>query len=580
MFNKKNEKHSAETAQHKPLRVWPCFVAVILILMLRYVVPLLAPEALDLKVFGQLILGLFIFVWWAFLSRAPRFDRWGGFLLMIVALVVTRFFLHESIRMAGIGFLYPILAIPIMGLVFGVSVLATHRFSHRLRRSGMVAAILIVCFGWLLIQTGGVDASLNHDFAWRWVEMPEERLLSSADDEHAVLSEVVIPADLEALWPGFRGSARDGIVRGVSIDRDWSVSPPKELWRRPVGPGWSSFAVIANLFYTQEQRGEKEAVSCYDLATGRSVWMHEDEARFWESNGGAGPRGTPTISRGRIYSFGGTGIINVLNAATGAVVWSRNAAADTDTKTPIWGFSSSPLVLENRVIVAAAGSLIAYDIETGEPRWSKPTKANECYSSPQLLHIDGVEQVLLQNAAGVISLSPSDGNLVWEHVWAGCPIVQPAQLADGDILVSVDDKSGVRRIQVAQGPDGWTVKEDWTSDGVKPYFNDSVIHKGYIYGFDGRSLSCIDVEKGERQWKGGRYGRGQFILLADQDLLLVISEKGDLVLVEAVPEQFTELARIPAIKGKTWNHPVLAGDILLVRNGAEMAAFRLSGKSG
>jgi hypothetical protein len=148
-------------------------------------------------------------------------------------------------------------------------------------------------------------------------------------------------------------------------------------------------------------------------------------------------------------------------------------------------------------------------------------------------------------------------------------------IADGDILISADERSGVRRIKVAGGPDGWNVEERWTSKELKPYFNDSVIHDGHVYGFNGPKLACIDIEDGTRKWKGGRYGRGQFVLLADQDLLLVLSEKGELALAEAVPDQFTELARFPAIKGKTWNHPVLVGDVLLVRNAQEMAAFRL-----
>jgi len=134
---------------------------------------------------------------------------------------------------------------------------------------------------------------------------------------------------------------------------------------------------------------------------------------------------------------------------------------------------------------------------------------------------------------------------------------------------------GIRRVAVAHGPAGWTLKERWNSRGLKPYFNDFVVHKGHAYGFDGSILSCIDLSDGARKWKGGRYGNGQLVLLADEDLLLVLSEEGELALVKATPDQFTEVARFKAIEGKTWNHPVLVHDVLLVRNGEEMAAFRL-----
>jgi len=589
-----------EPTLQKPLRLWPGVVIVVLQWLGRFVVPIFVPEALPFGVIGGLAGGLAIVVWWAFFSRAPRIERLGAVVLMIVALFATPYILHESIATGAMGMLFAILAIPVLSLAFVAWAVVSRRLSDGPRRATMVATILLACGVWTLFRTGGFTGDLDHDFAWRWAETPEERLLAQAGNEPMALPPApaaaetheerpvalagdkpaalpAAPATVEtgADWFGFRGSERDGIIRGVQIETDWSASPPVELWRRPIGPGWSSFAVRGDLLYTQEQRGEDEVVACYKVTTGEPVWRHRDAARFWESNGGAGPRGTPTLSDGRLYTFGGTGIVNVLDAGDGTVVWSRNAASDTDAKLPYWGFSSSPLVVDDVVIVAASGALVAYDLATGDSRWSRPDSSTS-YSSPQLLTIDGVTQILTLNGTGLTSLTPADGTLLWEHPWSGYPIVQPALTADGDVLISVSAESGIRRLSVAQGPNGWTVEERWTSIGLKAYYSDIVVHEGHAFGFDGSMLACIDVEDGKRKWKGGRYGAGQIFLLADQDLLLVLSEQGELALVNAAPDKFTELARFPAIEGKTWNHPVLVGDILLVRNGQEMVAFRLA----
>ena len=147
--------------------------------------------------------------------------------------------------------------------------------------------------------------------------------------------------------------------------------------------------------------------------------------------------------------------------------------------------------------------------------------------------IDGVAQVLLVSGAGATSVAPADGKQLWEHAWRGFPIVQPALTADGDVLIAASGESGIRRIAVAHGPGGWTVEKRWGSAGLKPYFNDFVVHEGHAFGFDGRILACIDLEDGKRKWKGGRYGNGQLILLPDQDLLLVLSEEGELALVRS-----------------------------------------------
>jgi outer membrane protein assembly factor BamB len=366
------------------------------------------------------------------------------------------------------------------------------------------------------------------------------------------------------------------VIRGERIATDWSASPPALLWRRPIGPGWSSFAVRGDLLYTQEQRGEDEVVACYRVSSGEPVWMHRDAVRFWESNGGAGPRATPTLSGDRVYAFGATGILNALDARTGSVIWTRHAASDTGKAVPDWGFTSSPLVIDD-VVIVHAGALVAYDRVTGDRRWIGPSKGGS-YSSPHLVTIDGVPQVLMMSGAGAISLAPADGALLWEHAWPASRIVQPAVTEDGSLLINASGTAGIatRRLAVAHGPGGWTVGERWTSRGLKPYFNDFVVHRGHAYGFDGSILACIDLQDGERKWKGGRFGHGQLVLLPDQDLLLVLSEDGELALVRAAPDRFTEVARFQALEGKTWNHPVLVGGVLLVRNGEEMAAFRLS----
>ena len=594
----------------KPLRLWPGVVAAVLLLLLKFVVPVVVPDGTIIGVFGGLGCAVAIVVWWVFFSRTPWSERLGAVVLMGVALFATSRVLHVSIAKGAMGFLFPMLAIPLLSLAFVAWAVASRRLSDGLRRATMAATIVLACGGWALVRTGGFTSNLVNDFAWRWSKTPEERLLAQAAHEPEALpaAPAALPATPAALsaapaplatlpaapaalpaapavaetgveWPGFRGPHRDGIIPGVRIETDWSASPPVQLWRRPIGPGWSSFAVRGDLLYTQEQRGDDEVVACYYAATGKPVWRHRDAARFWESNGGAGPRGTPTLHHGRVYAFGATGILNALDARNGAVVWTRNAASDAGVKVPGWGFASSPLVVDDVVIVAAEGRLVAYDLATGERRWLGPAGGGG-YSSPQLMTIDGVAQVLLMSGAGATSVAPADGTLLWKHSWpGGVRIVQPALASEGDVLMSGGDGMGgvgMRRIAVAHGPGGWTAQERWTSTGLKPNFNDFVVHEGHVFGFDGSILACIDLQDGQRKWKGGRYGSGQLVLLPDQHLLLVVSEEGELALVSATPDKFTELARFPAIEGKTWNHPVLVGDVLLVRNGEEMAAFRMS----
>ncbi len=298
--------------RQEPLRLWPGVIAVMLQWLGRFGVPIVEPDAIPYGMFGGLLCWLAVVVWWAFFSRAPRAERWGAPVLMIVGLVTTSRIVHESIATAMMGIMFPVYATPVLSLAFVVWAVASRRFSDGPRRATMVATILLACGVWTLLRTGGFTIESRHDFAWRWAETPEERLLAQADDEPTAPPASLAATGTGADWPGFRGPDRDGIIRGVRIETDWSASPPVELWRRPIGPGWSSFAVLGDLLYTQEQRGDDEVVACYNLTTGEPVWRHRDAARFWEANAGAGPRATPTLSDGRVYTFGATGILNVL----------------------------------------------------------------------------------------------------------------------------------------------------------------------------------------------------------------------------------------------------------------------------
>ena len=593
----------------KPLRLWPGVIFAALIAV-SYVMVVTRVFALY-GMFGALGAGLLLLIWWLVFSRARWYERIGAIVVIAAATFAQRYFVHPSIAGGAMGNLSYILAIPTLLAAVVVWAAVSRRLSVSARVAAVVPAAVLGCLPWMIVRTGGVSGSGGSDMHWRWSMTPEDRLLAQASDEPAAppatpASTAPAAADTPARasapdapvktapaapppivktkpaeWPGFRGPRRDDTVRGVQVATDWSSSPPSEMWRRAVGPGWSSFAVSGDLIYTQEQRGGDEVVSCYRKSTGAPVWRHRDATRFWESNAGAGPRGTPTVVDGRVYALGATGLLNSLDAVTGAVIWSRHAVSDTKVKIPMWGISSSPLVVDDVVIVATGGKLAAYETATGNLRWSGAGSGSS-YSSPHLATIDGVTQVLFLTSPGAIGVDPATGKVLWQHDWEGGAIVQPAMTADGDVLInaiSMSGGEGMRRLSVTRSGGAWSAQEKWTSRGLKPYFNDFVVHKGYAYGFDNNILSCIDLTDGSRKWKGGRYGNGQLVLLADQDLLLLISEDGELALVSATPDGFKEVAKAPALEGKTWNHPVLVRDTLLVRNDHEMAAFRLTAAS-
>jgi outer membrane protein assembly factor BamB len=562
-------------------RLWPGVVLILVQTGLIFVPPLIAPGTMTqfmLRFYAPMVCGLLLLLWWLFASRVRWADRFLVLGAFVAVSVVVALVCHPSFQFGLL--LY---SLPLMTSAWVAWLLVSIPFTWPARLWGVVAVFLLVGAGSTLLRMPGVTGSFSPEIYYRWTPTPESEFLAHYRARQAAPEEVSVPTSQVAEWPGFRGADRDGRVKGVRIETDWAAHQPKPVWRHRVGPGWGSFAVVGRLLYTQEQRGQAEVVVCYDGDNGDEVWVHEDEEqRFEETVSGAGPRATPTYHEGRVYAFTARGLLHCLDASTGKEVWSRDAREDSGAKVPVWGFASSPLVWKGVVTVFTGGpdgkSVTAYDAARGgEPLWQKG-KGDHGYCSPHAAQLGGVEQILMVSNAGLTAHDPVKGDVLWHHDWptdGPAPrCVQPALIDGTDLLLATGMGKGERRVHVENNADA---KEVWTSRALNAYFNDRVIHKGHVYGFDGNIFTCLSLDTGKARWRGGRYGNGQVLLLADQDLLLVLSEKGEAVLVAADPEKHRELGKFQAIEGKTWNHPVVARGKLFVRNGEEAACYELPG---
>ena len=447
-------------------------------------------------------------------------------------------------------------------------------------RTGM-AGVLLVALAALLVRPEGVTGDIHFRFNWRWAPRADETLPDAASqvaDEVEVNLAETTPND----YPQFLGPNRRATLFDVHLARDWSEAPPKRLWRQPIGAGWSSFAIVGHWGVTQEQRGDDELVTCYDIDTGELQWAHATPVRFEELIAGVGPRATPTIDEGRVYTMGATGHVHCLDGATGKVIWHHDVVAETDATPPQWGKSCSPLIHENLVIVSAGApggkSLVAYNKNDGKLVWSAGDDPSS-YASPTMMTLCGQPQIVMVNQSVTCGHDPADGHILWTHAWpdvpaAGSPnVAQPVAVGNDRILLSKGYGVGSTLWQIEREGDHWSVKPLWKRNTLKTKMTNAVVRDGFAYGLDEGTLSCIDISNGRKKWKRRRYGHGQ-VLLVD-DLLLVQSEDGQIALVEATPKRYNELARATVVDGQSWNYPAISGDKLLVRSQLEAACYEL-----
>jgi len=431
------------------------------------------------------------------------------------------------------------------------------------------------------------DGDMRMVGRWRWEKDPEDILAAHRQEQGTFAPSAkyeltrIEPTD----WPEYRGPQRDGVIRGQQISRDWKAHPPKLLWRQPCGLGWASFAVVGDFAVTIEQRKQNEVVVAYDIPTGKEIWKYEHPERFDEAPGGIGPRATPTIAHGDVFSLGAAGHLACLDGQTGKPKWTKNILEGGLNLR--WAMAGSPLVVGDLVIVNPGNqretktweAVLALDRKTGDVVWKSGwTKGG--YSSPMLATIAGVEQIVLLDGKQVAGFEIKTGKELWRYDWdktqQDINVAQPLVFADGRIFITSGYSVGCAMLLPTKEGDQWKVEEKFRLDNkpLRCKFSNPVEHNEYIYGLDDGILACIRASDGKLQWKEGRYGHGQ--ILRWEDLLIVSTERGDLVLVAADPKELKELGRIKAIKGeRCWNVPAVANGRILVRNEQEMACFDL-----
>ena len=458
------------------------------------------------------------------------------------------------------------------------------RLRWQTRLGGLCILVLgVFALGKVVRIDGTYSGGAMPRLAWRWTPPRGADLTEITTARSVAATPVALPAFDS---PSYLGADHIGVIKGLNLETNWAAHKPVELWRRKVGLGWSSFAVVGSRAITLEQRGDEELVACYELVTGNVLWSHANQVRFHESMGGDGPRSTPTIAGGQVYSEGATGILDCLDLATGKLIWSRDTLKENNAPNPTWGKSCSPLLVDDLVVVTGGFSdngpaLLAYKRSDGAPVWRAGT-GKASYVTPMLVTLAGRRQILAVNAATVTGHDPGDGRILWSYTWMNDHFPKCAEplVLDGDrVFLSADYGFGCVMLRLSADPGGaLAVTELWKARTLKSQLSNMIARDGCIYGLDDGRLACIDAATGAGKWRDERaldqrYGHGQVLLAGD--VFLIQSERGPVALVEASPSGLHELTAWPALSSKTWNLPAIAGEYLLVRNDLEAVCYRL-----
>jgi len=459
--------------------------------------------------------------------------------------------------------------------------------SVSLRSKLLISAVPVACVGlfYLCFEYVGVTGEV----------LPSYRLRSFLRSKPPVrpqrpqIDAVEIPQEIKAYrFSQYMGNDRNGVIDEPLFSAAWDKKLPKELWRRPIGAGWSGFSIAEGIAVTLEQLDEQESLTALSLVDGQTLWQVKRPGRHFHALGGLGPRSTPTIvsleDKQIVVALSATGHLLCTDLHTGLVRWEHQLLDLSETtqvefETAVnWGRAASPLVHKQTVFIPLGGaqnkikgSLMACSLADGKIQWIQGD-SQISYSSPALMNLHGIEQIVSVNEGTVTGHDIENGQVLWSTSWpsnsngAACAS-QPVSVDGNRILVGKGYTQGSKLFEVQlDDKTSWSTKDIWAINKVlKTKFTSSIYYEGKLYGLSDGILECIDPADGSRIWRGGRYGQGQALMV--NGTLVISSEVGQLIAVDRTTGK--PLGQLNVLEGVTWNTFAVAGPLLLVRNGTE-----------
>jgi outer membrane protein assembly factor BamB len=382
-------------------------------------------------------------------------------------------------------------------------------------------------------------------------------------------------------WPQWRGPNRDGRSMERGLLKKWPAAGPRLAWRATgVGEGYSSFASSNGRLITLGARGDREYVMAFDAATGKQLWVTPHGRRFGNDRGD-GPRGTPTIDSDRIYAFGASGDLTVLDAASGKVHWTVNVIQKFGGSNITWGLSESPLVLDDRILINAGGpqaSIVAFNKKDGSVLWrSQSDEAG--YSSAVLHDLGAIREAIFFTGRRALGVDVSNGRLLWSYsqVANGTANIATPIVRGNRVFLSSDYGTGAALLELTPSDSGVNAREVYFTRDMRNHHASSVLVGDYLYGFSSSILTAMRFDTGQVAWRDRSVGKGSLVFADDR--LYLLSENGVVGLAEASPDAYREHGRFQLQTGQlpTWAHPVVSGGKLFLRDQDTISAYDVRG---